>query len=558
VNSNFRRNLLNNSWFPLLILILISCFLYFFNLGKGSLYNTDEPIYAEVAREMVKLGDWLTLHFNYQEWFDKPPLYMWIIALFYQLLGYNELAVRLPSALFGLTGVLVLYFLGKSILGRRAAFLSAMILTTSLQYVIQSRLAVLDITLSLFISSSLLFFYLTIQGTRRQLYGRLFFLSMALATLTKGPIGLLLPLLIIGLYLVFTKQLSQLKEMRLWEGTLIYLAVASPWFIIQTALHGREFISSFFLLRHLNRYLTSFQGHGAPFYYFVIVLFLGFLPWSCFIPITFKHCISLIRKKWGSENSDKIAFLLIWFGVIFLFFSAGKSKLPGYILPAYPPLAILMGSFWSSLEDYSSQKKGIFWSLLVFLLIEITVLVLTITVLKEQFSLEYARYGFAVIVLILTLMGGSFLGLIFSLQDKKIPFIPVVMTATTLLLLVLLVQYVLPRVQLFQTSKPLAQKIASLIRPGEKIGNYPVQAEAPISFDCNLIFYADHPVIAIESDHKLIQFLTSKERVYCLMNKNAYLQVREKLGKIPYYVLEKREDNILLSNKPSSYGGGNQ
>jgi len=217
-----------------------------------------------------------------------------------------------------------------------------------------------------------------------------------------------------------------------------------------------------------------------------------------------------------------------------------------------------MGTFWSNLESYPSQKRGIFWSLLIFLLIEVTVLVFTITVLKEQFSLEYAHYGSSVIVLILTLMGGSFLGLIFSLQDKKIPFIPVVMTVTTLLLLVLLVQYVLPQVQLFQTTKPLAQKVASLIRPGEKIGNYPVQAEAPISFDCNLIFYADHPVIAIESDHKLIQFLTSKERVYCLMNKNAYLQVREKLGKTPYYVLEKREDNILLSNKPSSHFGGNQ
>jgi len=152
---------------PLCILVLLCTFLFVFKLGDSPLWNNDETIYSEMAKEMIKLGDWITLHFNYQIQFDKPPLYLWLIALTFRFFGWNEFTARLWSSIFGIGGVVVVYFLGKNIFDRKTGFLAGLILATSLQYIVQSRLVTHDAALSCFISLALLFFYLGHKTSKR-------------------------------------------------------------------------------------------------------------------------------------------------------------------------------------------------------------------------------------------------------------------------------------------------------------------------------------------------------------------------------------------------------
>ncbi|MEA3485893.1 MAG: glycosyltransferase family 39 protein, partial [Candidatus Aerophobetes bacterium] len=325
-------------------------------------------------------------------------------------------------------GVITVYFLGKSIFNPRVGFLSGLILATSLQYIIQSRLALLDVPLSFFISLSVLFFYLGYTIPNKRWCYLLSYVSMALATLTKGPIGVLLPILIIGLYLLLTKEFGELKNMMLFRGIIIYLAIASPWYIIELIRHGDTFINNFFLQRTVARFLTPFEGHTGPFYYFIPVLFLGFFPWSSFLPYSFIHLISLgeweakasptqrdenslvgrgnfsrpiiykflhLKKGWKSEEGKKSLLILLWFAVIFVFFSSAKSKLPGYIFPLYPSVALAVGKLWDNFLSPQGQhhRKGIVASFTLFFALLIILLLVIMLIAKPLFPVEYGLFG---------------------------------------------------------------------------------------------------------------------------------------------------------------------
>lgn len=546
-----KKNILSRDWFLVLILIALCIYLFVFKLGASTLWNFDEPIYGEVAKEMLKLGDWITPHFNYQPWFDKPPLYMWLTALTFRFFGWNELTTRLWSALFGIGGVIVVYFLGKNIFNKRVGFLAGLVLATSFQYIVQSRLGLLDVPLNFFISLSLLFFCLGYKRTsRKRVYYLLFFASMGLATLTKGPIGALLPCLIIGLYLLLAKEIKILKEMGLLGGVIIYLAIAAPWYIIEFLLHGKEFVNSFFLLRHITRYLTSFEGHSGPPYYYILVLIIGFLPWIGFLPYSFIHLVSL-KSKWQSMEGKKTLFILLWPAVIFIFFSFARSKLPGYIFPLYPSLALCVGKFWSdSFARVASLRKGTILSFLLFFIFIVLIALILAAILigKIKLPAEYDPSARSLILITVGLTTGTFISFLAFLKGKlstSFGIIVGMMCFSTWML----VTYTLPNTEIFKPTKFLAHKITLVIRPEEKIGNYPASDRIAMSFDPSLIYYTDHPVKGIDNEESLLHFLDSKERVYCLIEKKDYLEVKEKLRQIPFYILAERGGKVLISNK---------
>jgi len=589
IKKFLKRNIFLKNWFLVFILIALSIYLFIFKLGESSLWNMDEAIYGEVAKEVLKLGDWVTLHFNYREWFDKPPLYIWLTAITFKVFGWSEFTTRLWSALSGMGGVIAVYFLGKSLFNRKVGFLSAAILATSPQYIIQSRLALLDVPLSFFISLSILFFYLAHTIPNKRWYYLLSYASMALATLTKGPIGLLLPVLIITVYLLLAGELGRIKEMMLFRGIILYLAIASPWYTIELIRHGEVFINNFFILRTAARFLTPFEGHTGPVYYYVLVLFLGFFPWSSFLPCSFIHLIPLkkrileggnivfddsfgmppqrpsacslqgktykflvyIKKRWKSEEGKKFLLVLLWLGVVFVFFSSAKSKLPGYILPLYPPLALTVGKLWGDIFSQKAQAYnrgvmtsfGVLFALLVILLLAITLIA------KPMFPVEYGLCGGDIIMMISGLIiGGAFSFLVLLLyKNPAISF--GVMVGTMCFFAWILVGNVLPETEFLKPTKFLAGKVISSIKPGEKIGDYPASEENFMSFNPSLVYYTDHPVMGIDREDSLIIFLSSKERVYCLMSEKSHQQVRPLLHGLPIYVLERKGGEVLLSNK---------
>ena len=543
------KNVLHRDRFLILILIAISIYLFIFKLGESSLWNMDEPIYGEVAKEVLKLGDWITLHFNYQPWFDKPPLYTWLTAITFRIFGCSEFTTRIWSALFGIGGVIAVYFLGKNIFNKRAGFLSGLILATNLQYIIQSRLALLDVPLSFFISLSILFFYLGDKIPNKRWYYLLSFIFMALATLTKGPIGILLPALIIGLYLLLTGKFRQIKRMMLFRGIIIYLGIASPWYIIELIRYGDTFINNFFLQRTIARFLTPFEGHTGPVYYFIPVLFLGFFPWSSFLPCSFVHLISF--RKWrNNEEREKSLLILLWFSVVFLFFSSAKSKLPGYILPLYPAASLSVGKLW---DDFLSQKgkhhnKGMIASFALFFILLIILFFVIILIARPTFPVEYELFGQDIILMIIGLIIGG--GISFSAFFYKKPALSLGMMIGTMCFLIwILTGQVLPKTEFFKPTKFLANKLTSVLQPGERIGDYPSSEKKFMTFNPSLIYYSNSPVVGIEDEDHLIIFLSSEKRVYCLMSEKNYNKVKGKLQKIPVHILDRKGGEVLLSNR---------
>lgn len=536
------RDFFGQEWVLVSILVLLCAFLFVFKLGDSPLWNNDETIYSEMAKEMIKLSDWITLHFNYQIQFDKPPLYFWLIALTFRLFGWNEFTARLWSSIFGIGGVVVVYFLGKNIFDRKTGFLAGLILATSLQYIAQSRLVTHDVTLSFFISLSLLFFYLGYK-TSKGMYYLLFFLAAALATLTKGPIGAVLPFLIVGLWLGLTKQLRVLRGMRILLGIIIYLAVVSPWFIIQFLRHGEEFVNAFFLARHFSRYLAPFQGQSGPLYYYILVLFLGFYPWVGFLPSSAYHLV-ISKANWHSDEGKKSLLLLLWFGLIFTFFTFAQTKLPNYILPLYPSLALMVGKFWNDSFSRTLRhfRRFMFSSFFLFLFLSILFVLAVTAILKSNYPAEYAEYGRSLSFLAMVLASGTAISFLAFFWKKRptLSFLSIV--GMMCFFLGVLVVLILPKVDLSRPTKALSYKITSLIQPGEKIGMY-------LPPDPGLVYYSDHPVMEIHTKAEVFSFLRSEERVYCLMDEEHYLKLKEENSQIPLYILDKKRQKVIVSNK---------
>jgi 4-amino-4-deoxy-L-arabinose transferase-like glycosyltransferase len=337
-------------------LSLIFGIAFFQFLGRLPLIETDEARYMEIPREMIERGDFITPTLNYVKYFEKPPLHYWVNVLSIKLFGETEFAARFFGALWGVLGILLVYYLGRKLFGRREGMLSALTLGTSVGIIVQSRINITDTTLTICMTACLGCFLLALQeGERRKgLYYHLFYLFAALAVLAKGLIGFVLPGAIIFCYLLITRRWRQLREMRLVTGIPLFLAVCAPWFIL-VSLRNPEFARFFFIHEHFERFLTKVHGRYQPPWFFLPVLFGVMLPWSFFIPTA----LTRVWQERKETGADTRLFLVLWAAIIFAFFSKSDSKLVPYILPVYPALALLLGTtFAAALErGFAPLKK---------------------------------------------------------------------------------------------------------------------------------------------------------------------------------------------------------
>lgn len=342
--------------FHIILLVLVSAVFFFLSLGSVALMEPDEGRNAEVAREVLATGDWLTPHLDFIRYLDKPIFFFWAAAGSMKLMGVNEFAARFPSALSALIGVLAIYFLGRRMFGDRAGLLSGMVLASSPLYYGLGRIVIFDMMLTAFITLTMLFFLLGFteqEGRRKKLFYLLSWAAMALAVLTKGPIGAVFPLGIIGIFLVVTGNLRRIGEMEPVLGPLVFLALAAPWYVL-VSLKNPEYPYYFFIAEHLLRYATTKFHRVKPFWYYVPLVVVGLLPWIFFLPSAFSH---FLQKKWKGRDRETVNLLLpvIWAAIIFFFFSFSKAKMPAYILPLFPAAALLMGKYW---DDYLSERAN--------------------------------------------------------------------------------------------------------------------------------------------------------------------------------------------------------
>ena len=338
-------------YLPALLIVVLT--ISFFRLGSLTLFDVDEAVFAEATREMVETGDWLTPTYNGVNRYDKPILFYWMMALAYKTFGVNEWGARFPSAATGVLVCLSLFLFMRRQKDERHAYYAVTSLVLSLYFVIYSHAAVTDMTLTLFITLSLLSFYQSLshdresaQNRRYYLYG--FYLFSALAFLTKGLIGIVFPFGIAGLYLLATEGIGGTKKIMSAGGTLLFLLVAAPWYLAELSVNGREFIDQFFIKHHFKRFTDVISGHRGPWYYYILTLLIGLVPWITFLPggaaeAWTRFRLARSRKEPSAAHSPEL-FALLWFAVIVVFFSISTTKLPNYILPSIPAAVILIAS----------------------------------------------------------------------------------------------------------------------------------------------------------------------------------------------------------------------
>ncbi len=322
--------------------------LFFFNLGNYSLKEPDEGRYAEIPREMVETGDYVVPHLDYVRYFEKPPLLYWACAASYKVFGIDEWSFRFPNALAGIATALMAALFAARWFSRRVGLISGFILATSFGFFAMARIVTIDMLFSFLLFAAVACFY-QFYRERRGLFLYLSWAALGLAILAKGPAALLLLAGTILLFLWSEKNLAFLKEIASPRGILLFAAIVAPWFIL-VGVREKEFSRFFFLDQNFLRFLTTKHGRSGPLYYFFPVLFGSLFPWSVFIP---RSVILLWRRK-------DVRLLFIWSLVVFAFFSVSGSKLPPYILPIFPSLAIVLGCLFNERRQAWGPERVVY------------------------------------------------------------------------------------------------------------------------------------------------------------------------------------------------------
>lgn len=325
-------------------LVCLFLVLWFGALEYRDLFHPDEGRYAEIPREMMASGDWITPRLNDLKYFEKPVLQYWITAVAYRLLAEDEWTARLWPAVSGFLTLILVYFTGRRLAGVRAGVVAAAMLASTFQFFLFSQVLTLDMGLTFFLTLALSSF-LASQDTRcdpmqRRSWGVLTWASMALAVLSKGLVGVVLPGIVLLAYTIIERDWRILGRLSLTPGILAFLVIVLPWFVV-VQLRNPEFFQFFFLREHFARYALNEHHRAGAWYYFIAVLLVGSLPW------TFPYLKALLNS-WRSSSSNRFKIksgrlLVLWVVVITAFYSLSASKLPGYVLPVFPALALLFG-----------------------------------------------------------------------------------------------------------------------------------------------------------------------------------------------------------------------
>jgi 4-amino-4-deoxy-L-arabinose transferase-like glycosyltransferase len=335
----------------LILLTVLCCVFFTFMLGNRPLSVPDEGRYVEIPREMVASGDYLTPRLDGVKYFEKPVLFYWLEAFSIKFLGMKEFTLRLWPALFALFGCLAVAVAGARIYGRRAGLLAAVVLATNILYYALSRAIILDMPVSILLTLALLSFLIGTRetpGLKRRLYLWGFYAFCALAVLTKGLIGIVIPGMIIGAWIMLLGEWRLLKTIYLPSGLILLLLIALPWHLLAGQANP-EFFHFYFIHEHFQRYLTKVHGRYQPIWFFIPIVLLGLFPWSAFLVQAIAHSVP---SSWRERHEHRDAlFLILWAGLVFIFFSISDSKLVPYILPVFPPLALLIGRYCAASLD---------------------------------------------------------------------------------------------------------------------------------------------------------------------------------------------------------------
>ncbi len=346
-------------YLSLALLLLAVGLLFFSALGRSPLIEPDEGRNAEVGREMLVTRDWISPHFNSFVVLDKPAVFFWMVAASLKTLGISEWSARFPSALMGVATMLLVWFLARRMFGDSAGLRAGLIFVTSPLAVLLAREVIFDMTLTFFVTLAMVAFWLAEENQyRAPWFELLMFAAMGVAVITKGFVGILIPLVSILIYQAASGRWRDWLHLRWGWGILVLLAVALPWFVA-VSVRNPDFPRYAFWNESLKRFATGAARRGGGILYYIPVLLGGFFPWSFFLLIAGWNRLRRWREL-RQQASRPVLFLLCWAAWIFVFFTVSHSKLPTYFLPAIIPLSVLTARVWQEVGN-EGQKRAPDW-----------------------------------------------------------------------------------------------------------------------------------------------------------------------------------------------------
>jgi len=408
--------------FCLSLLAIMCLFFLFLGLDFYPLIDVDETRYAVMARDLLHSMSWNNLMLNSQPFLEKPPLYFWLVASSIKLFGsFTALIVRLPIAILASFLTFFTYFLGKKVVSRKYGVISALVLLTSVFFLMLSHVAIIDMVLTVFMTSAIYCGFLThfCEEKYKKYFWWYLYLFVGLGFLAKGILAIVIPAIIVFAYNLATNRVKEIfKPVNMIPGLVIFLAIAIPWHWMMYVEYGNRFIKEYFLIHHFARFIDSeYIGRQEPFLYFVPVFFVGFMPWSfTFIAFLIDGCKKLTAKYKAAQGNVKnkivaifdaqtneqklILFASIYFVLTFLIFSVSSTKLPTYILPSIPAAALLTGYLWWSADERFEHEQAISISTQILaglFIVSATAAVFVFLALPADFQLKIATFKSALI-----------------------------------------------------------------------------------------------------------------------------------------------------------------
>ena len=569
--QNFKTNasfLSNKNWgISHLLWISLLAIVWLGSLAWRHLIPSDEGRYAEIAREMLESGNWIVPRYNGYLYFEKPPLQMWANALTFQLFGLGEWQARLWTGLTSFFSILLVGFTVYRIWGIRAGTISALVLASSPLWIIGGHFNSLDMGIAFFMSAALCTLILALHAPEESRDEKRWMLTcwamMALSVLSKGLIGIVLPGFVLIVYSITGRDWHSWKRMHWLLGIFLFFLITAPWFVLIAQQHP-SFLNFFFIHEHFERFTTNEHQRSAPWFFFIPLLLVGVIPWILHLP---RAVLIGFNSRQDLSNSFKPLWLcLTWVVCITVFFSLSNSKLPGYIFPVIPALAILMGySIWLLLENkHQLNPVGMtIWTAqlilfgLIFLigLFFVPKIALTGEIYEAQGYAMYAKFiGIS--------LGIGLVGCLLAWINRQNAIKSILIFSSTMILVALTagtghesVGRLLSGFDLAQKAKPLIQKIDPLY--GVRI------------LDHTVPFYLEHPLIMVEFKDELafgisqepekwiptleewmaLWIANPNKREFALMTPHVYQELLQK--KLPMEVVAEDPLRIIIS-KPTS------
>lgn len=460
-------------------------------LGAGTLWDNSETAYGEVAREMLATGDPVVMHFNGAPWFVQPPLYFWAAAFLAKLVGVSALALRLPSAFATIAMGAVVGLCAGRLVNSRVAIFASVILTTSLMQAVLGRLAIMDSLLDLAVTLTILALFVAFRNGRER-YWYAAWIVAALGFLTKGPVALVIPLLVVGAWALWERRCGGtifVPALRMWLiGALLFFSIAAPWFALIAHACGSVALRE--LLGHytVGRYLGTIENQNGPVWYYIPAAILGFFPWSAFFVPALIAGWKAARIRADAPASAQFERLcLAWAILPFVFFSLAQTKLPNYIALELPALAFLTALWFDSVVDCDDRRALFRWAGLVPVTIGAMGIAIRVFARHNRLVGDMQAVLGDLALLGLLFLIGSILCMIFLSFKHSAEFGPLALAATSLgaMLVIALIE---PHVERFKPIPTLARVVERDREPGDTVAIWGVAGANA------LIFYTRPPI----------------------------------------------------------------